>query len=83
MIIHYIVFVIDTVKPTAPDKIEIKRELLSEYQLKIAVLYNIPIGNVKKFVPNFFDKEEYVIHYDNFQIFSRLELKLKKKHLVY
>ena len=27
-----------------PDKIEIKREMLSEYQLKIAALYEIPIG---------------------------------------
>ena len=33
----------------APDKIEIKREMVSEYQLKIANLYNIPIGNVVKF----------------------------------
>ena len=40
-----------------PDKIEIKREMLSEYQLKIADLYNIPIGNVKKLVPNFFMKK--------------------------
>ena len=43
--------------PLAPDKIEIKREMLSDYQLKIADLYNNPIGNVKKSVPNFFDKE--------------------------
>ena len=41
-----------------PDKIEIKREMLSEYQLKIADLYNIPLGNVKNF-----DKEKYVLHY--------------------
>ena len=34
--------------PLTPDKIEIKREILYEYQLKIADLYNIPIGNVKK-----------------------------------
>ena len=34
--------------PLAPDKIEIKREMLSEYQQKIADLYNITIGNVKK-----------------------------------
>ena len=27
--------------PLAPDKTEIKREMLSEYQLKIADLYNI------------------------------------------
>ena len=38
----------------APDKIEIKRGMLSDYQLKITDLYNIPIGNVKKLVPNIF-----------------------------
>ena len=51
--------------PLAPDKIEIKREMLSDYQLKIEDLYNIPIGNVKKIVPNVFDKEKYAIHYEN------------------
>ena len=43
--------------PLAPDKIQIKTEMLYDYQLKIADLYNISIGNVKKLVPNFFDKE--------------------------
>ena len=62
----------------APDKIEIKREMLSEYQLKIADLYNISIGNVKKLVSNFLDKEKYVIHYENLQFYLRLGLKLKK-----
>ena len=33
--------------PLAPDQIEIKRGMLFDYQLKIADLYNIPIGNVK------------------------------------
>ena len=42
--------------PLAPDKIKIKREILSEYQLKIADLYNISIGNIKRLNPNFFDK---------------------------
>ena len=42
--------------PLAPDKIKIKREILSEYQLKIADLYNISIGNIKRLVSNFFDK---------------------------
>ena len=46
--------------PLAPDKIEIKGEMLPEYQLKIANLYNIPIVNVKKLLSNFFDKEKYV-----------------------
>ena len=43
--------------PLPLDKVEIKREMLPEYQLKIADLYNIPIGNVKKLVPNFFMKK--------------------------
>ena len=56
--------------------------MLSEYQLKIADLCNIPIGNIKKLVPNFFDKEKYVIQYENLQLYSRLGLKLKKVHFV-
>ena len=38
--------------PFAPVKIEIKREMLSEYQLKISDSYNIPIGIVKILVHN-------------------------------
>ena len=29
--------------PLAPDKIEIKRRMLPEYQLKIADLFNVPM----------------------------------------
>ena len=64
--------------PLAPDKIEIKREMLSDYQLKIADHYNIPIGKAKKLGFKFFDKEKFVIHYENLQLFLRLGLKLKK-----
>ena len=39
--------------------------MLSDYQLKIADLYNIPVGNAKKLLLNFFDKEKYVIRYEN------------------
>ena len=42
--------------------------MLSEYQLKIADLQNIPIGNIKK----------NVLHYENLQLYLRLGLKLKK-----
>ena len=47
--------------PLAPDKIEIKKEILSNYQLRIADNYNIPIGNVKKSVPDFLGKEKYLL----------------------
>ena len=68
--------------PLAPVKIEIKREKLSEYQLKTADLYNVPIGNVKKIVPNFFDKEKYVLQYERLQVYLRLGLKLKRIHRI-
>ena len=64
--------------PVASDKIEIKREMLSECQLRIPDLFNITIGNFKKLVPNVFDKEKYVLHYENFQLYLRLGAKLKK-----
>ena len=41
----------------APDKIEIKREILFDYQLKITDIYNIPIANIKELV---FDEEKYL-----------------------
>ena len=45
--------------PLVPDKIEVKREMFFIYKLKISEFYNIPVGNVKKLVPNFFGKEKY------------------------
>ena len=56
---------------------------MSECQLKIEDLYNISIGNVKKLVPNLFEKEKYVLHYENLQLYLRLGLKLKKKYIAY
>ena len=44
----------------------------------IADLYNILIGNVKKIVPNVFDKEKYMFLYENLQLHLRLSSKLKK-----
>ena len=68
--------------PLAPDKLKIESEMLSDYQLKTANLYNIPIGNVQKLVRNFVDKEKYMAHYENLQLYLRLGLKLEKIHHV-
>ena len=43
---------------------KIKREISSEYQLKIADFNNIPIVNVKNLVLNFFYKEKYLTYYE-------------------
>ena len=64
--------------PLAPDKIKIERQLLPNHQLKIADRYNIPIGNARKLKPKVFDKEKYLIHYENLQFYLRWGLKLEK-----
>ena len=50
---------------------------MSNYQLKIIGFYNIPVGNVKKLLPKFFDNEKYVLHYENLQLYLRLRFNLK------
>ena len=35
--------------------------MLSEYQIKVADICNIPIGNVRNLVHNFLGKEKYVL----------------------
>ena len=37
--------------------------MLPNCQLSIDDFFNIPIGNVKKLLPNFFDNEKYVLSY--------------------
>ena len=43
----------------------------------IADICNIPIGNFKELVPQFFDKEKYVLYFENLKLYLRLRLKLK------
>ena len=51
--------------PLAPNKLEIEKEMISDYQLKIADDYIISNRNVKKLVSNFFSKEKYFLHNKN------------------
>ena len=55
----------------SPDKIEIKKKMLSMYQLMITDFYKKPFDNVQKLVPNFFDKK-HVFHHENLQLYLRL-----------
>jgi len=56
--------------------------MLSEYCQKIKNKYNISIGQVQKLIPTLSDKNKYVIHYRNLQLYLALGLKLKKVHRV-
>ena len=53
--------------------------MLSNYQIKITDFYKIPIDNVKKLVPKCFDKEKYLIHYENLKLELDLYLRIKTK----
>ena len=64
----------------APDKIEIKREMLYKNQLKIADLYDIPIGDVKKLVPNLFWERKVCISIWKLATLLDTIIKTKKKH---
>ena len=66
----------------APEKINIKKEWLSDYCLEIANEHNIAIGSVKKLVSSLIDKNNYVIHYRNLQQCLEQGLKLKKIHRI-
>ena len=57
---------------------EIKDKMLFSHQLKFAHLHNFPISNGIKLVPNFFHKVNYVLYYENLQVYLRLGMKLKK-----
>ena len=56
--------------------------MLSEYCKKIAEKYNVSIGQVSKLIATLKDKEEYVLHYRNLQLYLDLGLKVKKVHRV-
>ena len=64
--------------PLAPEKINIQKEWLSKYCLKIANEHNITTGTVKKLVANLMNKNNYVIHYKNLQQCLELGMKLKE-----
>ena len=68
--------------PLAPEKINIPKEWLSDYCLKIANVHNITTGTVKKLVPNLMNKNNYVIHCRNLQQCLELGMKLKKIHRI-
>ena len=68
--------------PIGSEKVKVTDDMLSGYCKNIQKKFNISTGLVHKLIPTLCDKEKYVLHYRNLQLYLDLGLKLKKVHRV-
>ena len=66
--------------PLAAEKIKVTEDMLSPYCREIAEKFGVKVGLVEKLVPTLLNKERYVLHYRNLQLYMSLGLKLTKIH---
>ena len=63
--------------PLAPERMVVQKKWMSEYQHG---LLGASSAEVEKLVPNLRDKNHYVLHYRNLQLYLGLGLRLRKVH---
>ena len=68
--------------PLAAEKLVVSDDMLSKYCFEIAKKYEIRVGDVAKLIPNLKDKEKYVVHFKNLQLYKSLGMKVKRNYRV-
>lgn len=72
--------------PLAPEQLKVTEEMLSEYSMKQWKLIkgkdNIKLNSVKKLIPNFYDKKNYVVTAQSLKLYLSLGLKIEKVHKI-
>ena len=63
--------------PLAPEHVEIKSEMLSDYQKKLAKDLNVKVGG-RKLCLTLHDKKEYICHYRNLKFYLEKGLKIER-----
>ena len=58
--------------PLAPEIIKVAKNMLCEYAKPISDKYNISTNLVKMVIPTLNNKEKYVLHYRNLQLYLDL-----------
>ena len=63
--------------PLAPEHVEIKEEMLSDFQKKLAMDLNMKVGGTKLCL-TLSDKKRYICHYRNLKLYLEKGMKIKK-----